>query len=626
MSKILFFILFSFKIISLSSNNKILTNKRNLKETLKEDENYNEEDIVILHTNDVHCALNDNIGYDGLMLYKKELLKRYKNVLTVDAGDHIQGNAYGYLSKGIEIINIMNLIGYDVVTFGNHEFDYGLDNLEKCNETLNCGYTSANFCYRDNKTTVFPKYVIKEIGNKTIAFIGLTSTEAILKTYLFTILDDQKKKVYSFLEGNKGKEFYETVQSTINETKQYGADYVIILAHLGDEVDSIQFNSKELISNTNGISAVIDGHSHSVYNTTWKNKDGEEIPLVQTGMELINLGILKIKANGNITSELISQIPEPNEKTGAEKVKRNDTERWVDAEMKNNLLKITENTKLNEIIGYNSFDLINEKNGRSILSRYEETNIGDLITDAIRYIGNADISLMCSRNIKNDLKKGDILYKNIINILPFYDEIIVKEVKGEDIIDALEYGVRSSPKKSSRFLQVSGISFKIDISFNSTVEVDENGMFIGVRGNRRVYDIKIGKGKIDPNKKYKISFNNNIGAGGDGYPMFGKYEVILNTHNSTNEALLNYIKNELNETIPERYNNTQERIIIKPKDTDNDKDKDKFPIFLIVIIVIIVIILFIFGIILFIKKKKKNSDGMISTDLEKVHDSLLQLE
>ena len=184
MSKILFFILFSFKIISLSSNNKILTNKRNLKETLKEDENYNEEDIVILHTNDVHCALNDNIGYDGLMLYKKELLKRYKNVLTVDAGDHIQGNVYGYLSKGIEIINIMNLIGYDVVTFGNHEFDYGLDNLEKCNETLNCGYTSANFCYRDNKTTVFPKYVIKEIGNKTIAFIGLTSTEAILKTYL----------------------------------------------------------------------------------------------------------------------------------------------------------------------------------------------------------------------------------------------------------------------------------------------------------------------------------------------------------------------------------------------------------------------------------------------------------
>ena len=167
MSKILFFIfiLFSFEIISLTQNNKFLHNRsRYIKETLKED--LNDEDIIILHTNDVHCELNEYIGYDGLMLYKKDLQKKYRNILTVDAGDHIQGNSYGYFSKGIDIINIMNKIGYDVVTIGNHEFDYGLEGLLKCNETLTCGYTSANFCYNKNNTPIFSKYIIKELHNK----------------------------------------------------------------------------------------------------------------------------------------------------------------------------------------------------------------------------------------------------------------------------------------------------------------------------------------------------------------------------------------------------------------------------------------------------------------------------
>ena len=622
MSKILFFIfiLFSFEIISLTQNNKFLHNRsRYIKETLKED--LNDEDIIILHTNDVHCELNEYIGYDGLMLYKKDLQKKYRNILTVDAGDHIQGNSYGYFSKGIDIINIMNKIGYDVVTIGNHEFDYGLEGLLKCNETLTCGYTSANFCYNKNNTPIFSKYIIKELHNKKkIGFIGLTTIETLLKTYLFTILDEDNEKTYSFLTGNNGDQLYSTIQNYINEIKEYGVDYIIILSHLGDDEDLKLYNSKAIISNTNGINALIDGHSHNIYNTTCKNKDGKEIPLIQTGSKLNNLGIIKIGANGDITSELISTIPEPSDKTGAIKVKRNDKETWIDTEMRDYLLNITNNAKLKEKIGYSSFDLIDENNEHVQLSRYKETNLGDLSADAIRYIGNSDICLMCSRNIKNDLKKGDILYKNIIDTIPFYDEIIVKEVKGEDIIDALEYGVRLSPKKSSRFLQVSGISFKIDISFNSTVEVDENGMFIGVRGNRRVYDIKIGKGKIDPNKKYKISFNNNIGAGGDGYSMFGKYEVILNTNKSSNEALLTYVKKELNGKIPNRYKDSQDRIIIYPKNKENKKSYKT----LIVIIIVIIVLMSLIIAIIFIKKKK--SQGVLSTDLEKVPDSLLQLD
>ena len=615
---ILFFILFSLEKIS---NNKISNYSRILNKEILEEE-INDKDIIILHTNDVHCSLTDNIGYDGLMLYKKELQKQFKNILTVDTGDHIQGNAYGYISKGIDIINIMNKIGYDVVTIGNHEFDYGLEALMKCNETLTCGYTSANFCYNQNKTTIFPKYVIKEIGNRKIGFIGLTTIEAFLKTYLFTILDEDNEKLYSFLSRDKGKELYSITQNYINEIKDLGVDYIIILAHLGDEENSNQYTSKEVISNTNGINAIIDGHSHSVYNISWKNKDGKDIPLVQTGSNLKNLGILRINDSGYITSELISEIPKPNNETGAEKVTRNNKSIWVDAEMKKYLENLTENTELNSKIGYSDFDLKEENHSHIQLSRYGETNIGDLITDAIRYIGNADISIMVSRYIKKGLRKGDILYKNIIDIIPFYDDIIVKEVKGKDILDALEYGVKASPKKLSRFLQVSGISFKVDTSISSTVEVDENDMFSGVKGNRRVYNVKIGKEEIDPNKSYKISFNNIIGAGGDGYPMFGKYEVKFNTKKSSNEALLSYIKEKLNETIPNIYNNTQERIIIYPKNKENNKSYKA----LIIILSIIVLISIIIIIIIFIKKKKKNSQGIHSKDLEKMNDSLLELE
>ena len=620
------FILLSFEINSLSIKNPISKNMK--PETLKKDLNDNdEEDIIIIHTNDVHCGLNDNIGYDGLMLYKKELQKRYKYILTVDAGDHIQGNTYGFLSKGIEIINIMNMIGYDVATIGNQEFAYELEGLLKCNETLNCGYTNANFCYRKNKTSIFPKYVIKEIGNKKIAFIGLLTPQTLTKTNLFSILDEKGEMVYSFLAGQEGKEFYETAQKYINETKQYGADYVIILSHLGNDTDAKEYASSALISNTNGVNAVIDAHSHKVYSTTFVNKDGEKIPLVQTGQKLNYIGILKIKSNGTITSELISDIPKPVNDTEAEKVIRNNKEIWVDKEMKDyidNLTKSYDN-ELNEKIGYISFDLVDEKDGIAQVSRLEEVSIGNLITDAIRSIGKADISLICARNIKKDLKKGDIVYKNIIDILPFYDEVIVKEVKGQDILNALEYGVRFLPNKSPKFLQVSGICFKIDKSIESTVEVDENDIFIGVKGNRRVYDVKVGDKKIDINKNYTISFDNNIGSGGDGYSMFRNCKENLNTNISSKEALLTYIKEELKGNVPDRYKNTQERIIIKekPKDEDHKNNEGINLSTVLIIIGIIILILLIILTIFIIYKKKKSSPGTLSADLDKGEDNNL---
>ena len=238
------------------------------------------------------------------------------------------------------------------------------------------------------------------------------------------------------------------------------------------------------------------------------------------------------------------------------------------------------------------------------MSRAEETNLGNLITDAYKYVGSdgeAEISLITAGNIRADLKKGDITYKNIIDILPFSDEIIVKEVLGQDILDALEYGMRYLPDKSSRFLQVSGISFKVDISINSTVEVDENDMFIKIKGDRRVYDTKVGKKKIEPKKKYKVAFDSYIGNGGDGYSMFRKYDEVFNSLKPGNEALIIYIKEKLNGTVPEiEYNNIQGRIIIRSKDSD-DKKSNKL---LIILIILIILVLASIILIFYIKKKK----------------------
>ena len=608
MSKVLFYSIFLlYKINCLLLSDEILSNNNTQNETEEDESN----EIIIIHTSDVHCGFMDNIGYDGLMLYKKELQKKYKYILTVDTGDHIQGDTIGLLSKGIDVIRIMNKIGYDVVSIGMHEFDYGLDALIECNKTLNCGYINSNFCYRNNKTSIFPQYVIKEIGGKKIAFIGIITPRTLTKTYLSKIMDEDGNMVYDFLTGENGKEFYRTIQKYINEAE---ADYNIILSYMGDDIDDNlkEFTIGTIIANLYNITAVIDGRSHKINSAiTFPDKEGRLIPLSQPGTKLNNIGVIKIKSNGTIIIEKNSKIPKPEDEEGTEMVKRNGIETWIDTEMKEFLINIIDShsKKLAEIIGSVDFDLIinlDPNDGNNQLTRFEESALGNLITDAIRNSGKGEISLMSAGSIKEDLKMGNISYKNIIDILPFFNDIIVKEVLGQDILDAIEYGVRSLPEKSPKFLQVSGISFKVDITFDSTVEVDNNDLFIKVKGDRRVYDVKVGTEKIDPKRKYLISFDNFIGDGGDGYIMFRKYEEIYNTLDTDNDALISFIQNELNGTIPEYYNRTQGRIIINSNNNDSKT-------MIAIIIIFFIIIIIVFTIIAICAKKKKEIFKEISS-------------
>ena len=546
--------------LSLSFLQKENTPPRNLQEL--------SDDIIILHTNDVHCGITDYIGYDGLMLYKNELRKKYKHIITVDVGDHIQGGTIGLISKGEDIITIMNKIEYDVAILGNHEFDYGVDQLEVCKNKLSCGYICANYCLRKTKQPIYDPYKIIEKGDKKIAFIGVATPQTITRTFLHEILDENNNTYYDFLMENNGKELYEKIQGYINEVKSKGADYVIILAHLGNGGDAqYEFTSDGLLANLEGVDAMLDGHTHLVYNQTSKDKNGKNIPLAQTGTKLANIGVLKIATNGEITSELINKVPQPEDETNAFNTSRG----WVDKEMNEMLEAIIDShsEELNEVIGTVSFDMIinSEPGGSSKtqISRSQEVSLGDLVADAIRDIGKGDICLINAGSIRTDLFEGNITYGDILDVLPFSADIVVKEVPGSVILDALEMGVMFLPSKSSIFPQVSGISYKVDTSFNSSVELDASGKFLGVNGERRIYNVKVGNETLDANKKYRMSFDNYIAGGGDGFDMFSKYEEIESTSNTDNQALITYIKDALNGTIPERYKESQNRIVIEEK-------------------------------------------------------------
>ena len=220
-------------------------------------------DIVILYTNDVHCAVDDNIGYAGLAAYKKEMQAAYNYVALVDCGDSVQGDVIGTLSKGEYLVDIMNEVGYDFASFGNHEFDYTLPQLQKLIDKAKYQYLCCNLTYtgKDGKgLTGYKAYEIKTYGDIKVAFVGIDTPESFTKSTPTYFQDANGNFVYSFAEGNKGADLYNKVQETVDAAKKDGATYVVALAHLGVDESSEPWRSTDLIANTTGIDVVLDGN------------------------------------------------------------------------------------------------------------------------------------------------------------------------------------------------------------------------------------------------------------------------------------------------------------------------------------------------------------------------------
>ena len=551
--------------------------KKNLKEKLKKSNERKldelSDDIVIIHLNDVHCGFNDTIGYDGFALYRKELEKKYKYVLAIDVGDHAQGGALGAISEGEAVIEILNKIKFNATTLGNHEFDYGIEQLHNLNEKLTPKYISLNTCYRKNKTQLFEPSRIVEVGDKKIGFIGIVTPLTFSKTFISTLRESDGTPIYNFLSNRT--ELYSTTQEEIDKLRQQGVNYVILLTHVGMDVE--EYTSNDILSHLNGVDAVFDGHTHKVYNTTSKDKDNKDIHITQTGTKLANIGQLIIKTDGTILSENIAEVPEPSDKTGAKQITRSKVDRWVDTEMNDFINQIYEQyaDELNSPIGHSNYDFIikpsDNSDSHTVYCRYKECTLGNLVADAFREVVSSNMSFVNGGSVRTSLLKGNISRMNIIDIMPFFNSLYVKEITGEAFLNALEFGVSKLPNSFGGFPQVSGCSFDVNTSFNSTVETDSDGMFIKVGGKRRVSNVKINGKPLNLAEKYNLSASEYILSGGDGYSMFANFPVVNESVFADSDALGHYIKNNLKGEIPSKYQKLQNRINI---DKEHEDDED----------------------------------------------------
>ena len=499
------------------------------------------DEIVILHTNDVHCSYE---AYDKVAALAKDA------DLLVDAGDAIQGGVIGTLSKGEYIVDIMNEIGYDAAVPGNHEFDYDMDQfLKLAKEKAEYPYLSANFVDKTGKP-VFDAYKLFEVDGKKVAFVGLTTPETFTKSTPTYIQDGNGNYIYGFCEGGNGQELYAAAQKAIDAAEAAGADYVIGLGHLGIDGESSPWTSKEVIANTTGFDAFIDGHSHSTFAETVKDKAGNDVAFAQTGTKLANVGKITIKADGTITCENIDLA--------------NVT---ADADTTAYIAGVTEkfDALQNTVVAKTEVELtINGADGKRAV-RSAETNLGDLCADAYRVMLGADVAFVNGGGVRANLAAGDITYGDIVNVHPFGNEACLVKVTGQQIKDALELGASAYPGESGGFLQVSGLTYTIDSTIPSSVVRDEKNMFVKVDGAYRVSDIQVGGQPLDVNKTYTLaSHNYMLKSQGDGYAMFGtdNVEIIKDCVMIDNQVLINYIVEELNGTVGQEYAAPAGRITI----------------------------------------------------------------
>ena len=507
--------------------------------------NAKSDDIVVLYTNDVHCGIDDSIGYAGFAAYKADKLKETKNVVLVDAGDAIQGDLAGALSKGDYIVDIMNQVGYDVAIPGNHEFDFGMDQFLALTKKSNAKYISSNFTDTKANKTVFDPYVIKELGGKKVAFVGISTPESITKSTPAFFQDEKGNYIYDFCNDKTGKKLYKAVQNAIDAAKAEGADYVIALGHMGIDDQSKPWTSREVIANTTGLNAFIDGHSHStVASEAVKDKDGKEVTLSQTGTKLAAIGELIITADGKISTSLVTDYAEKDEKTAS-----------LIKEVKDKIEAVSsKKVGTSEVL----LTTLDAEGTRAV--RNQETNMGNFCADAYRIIGGADIGIVQGGGVRADIKAGDVTYGDIIALHPWGNMCGVIEATGQQVLDALELGATNIPDEVAGFLQVSGISYEIDTTVPSTVVIDENKMFVKVAGARRVVNVKVGGVPIDPKKTYTVASTTYIlTQQGDGFTMFDGCKEVTKESLVDTEVIQKYIE-KLGGTIGQQYAKTEGRI------------------------------------------------------------------
>lgn len=534
--------------------------------------------ITVLHTNDVHGGID---GYAKLAAYRDGFKEAGKNVVLVDAGDHSQGEAICAITKGEEIIKLMNGTGYDVAIPGNHDFDFGIEQFFKNVEAANYPYVAANFRMADgSRISGIPQFWAAEFDGKTVAFVGISTPETYTKSTPVYFQDSEGNWVYTFSEdtADHPNRFYTTIQNGIDAAKAAGADVVVAVAHTGMDGSHTEWNSQNIIANTTGIDVYIDAHSHEVAGpdykgTMFKDKDGKEVPYAQTGTKLVNIGeiTITIKADGSVSADTaivsVDSLTEESESVRA----------LIDAANK----KVED--YLGEVVGTSEAALtIVDAEGNRIV-RNSETNLGDFSADAFRWITGADIAIVNAGGVRKSVEKGDITRAHLTDVHPFGNQACKIEATGQQILDALEHGARNYPDENGGFLQVSGLTYEIYQDVETPVIVDDKSVFQGVDPTkpRRVGNVKIGGVPIDPAKTYTVGGTTYIlQLSGDGMAMFANCNMISDAYPNDSNTLIEYLKVGLNGKVTATsYGNErgQGRIVITNKPAEVQPPTDEKP-------------------------------------------------
>ena len=483
-------------------------------------------DVTILYTNDVHTYIDNKSPkptYAAIAALKKSIEDTGRDVLLVDAGDHIQGTAYGSMDDGATIIELMNEAGYDLATPGNHEFDYGMARAKAVLREADFPYVSCNWVDLRTGLNVLPSVKFFFVGGRKIAFVGVTTPETFTKsTPAYFMNDAQTKYIYDILGGEDGQKLYDAVQKAIDKAEFWGADTIIGLGHLGVDPSSSPWTSEEVIAHTHGFTAFIDGHSHTVMaNKQVTDASGKAVTLTQTGSYFKNIGKMTVGADGTITTELI------------------DTYEGLDAAVAataSNWISAVDDMLGEEIaVGDTKFYIHDPATGKRRI-RSGETNLGDFVADGIYTYFNeieelhCDVAIMNGGGIRTDVEAGPWSFKTCKTVSPFGNVACLMSVTGQQIQDALEFGARfagAEGKENGGFLQVAGARYTIHPMIPNTVQTNDKNVWTGSAATPRVsnveiYDKTTGTYKpLDPNATYALAgMNYTLRNLGDGFAMF----------------------------------------------------------------------------------------------------------
>ena len=514
-----------------------------------------QQDVMILFTSDVHCGIESNFGYAGLAMVRDAYKNAGYHVLLVDNGDSIQGEPVGTMTTGEANIKLMNAVGYDIATMGNHEFDYGMDRFFELSKMANFPYISCNF--NKGGELQFAPYVIKEFDGVKIAFVGITTPKTLTSSTPKYFQDENGNFIYGFFEDETGEGLYNAVQKAVDDARAEGASIVIAMAHLGNEAECSPYTYKDVIANTTGINALLDGHSHDTDHVEMRNKARETVLRQGCGTKLEGVGYLKIAAkNGAMKAGVMMWN---NDDFNATQLYQ------LDTDVTKAVAEATEtlNAKLAEVVAKTDVELtINDpvavtEDGKAVrIIRNAETNLGDLCADAYRYVSGADIAFVNGGGIRVSIKEGDITLNDILKVHPFGNALCVCEATGQQILDALEFGAKDVPGEFGGFLQVSGLTYEIHTSVPSSVKLDEKGLFAGVEGEYRVKNVMVGGEPLDLEKIYTLASHNYMLQGqGDGYTIFEDNVYTQESVMLDNQVLITYITEGLGGVVGAEYAN-----------------------------------------------------------------------